>query len=896
MLDTSPQNIIAKEAVNTTCCYCGVGCGVVAEIENNRVVGVHGDVNHPANHGKLCVKGSSLHETQNAADRLLTPKLFGEDVSWDEALDYSAAKFKKIISEYGPDAVAFYISGQLLTEDYYVANKLMKGFIGTANVDTNSRLCMASAVVAHKRAFGADTVPGCYEDLELADLIILVGSNMAYAHPIVYQRIVKAKEHRPELKIVVLDPRRTATCEIADVHLPIRAGSDGYFFNGLLGYLADQNKLDNAFIDRHCEHFDHALSVAKNQVPDVSAAAHHCQVNEEALLRVYRWFANTEKAVSVFSQGINQSSSGVDKGNALINCHLATGKIGKVGATPFSITGQPNAMGGREVGGLANQLASHMSFQNPEDVARVASFWQATNMAKKEGLKAVDMFKAVDAGKVKAIWIMATNPVVSMPDADAVKRALEKCELVIVSECIANTDTAKMAHVLLPATTWSEKHGTVTNSERRISLQKGFLPAPGLARHDWQIICDFAQKMGFHQGFHYQHPSEIFCEHAALSGLENKGTRGFDISALAQLSPQQYDCFQPIQWPVNQQFPHGRTRLFDDGAFFTKNQKAQFVPIVAQLPKVVPSDQQVIMNTGRIRDHWHTMSRTGLATKLWGHTDEPFIEVHPDDVQRFQLQEGGLAVLENRGSQYIGRVRTGSNQQRGNIFVPMHWNAKFASHGRADALVNDITDPNCGQPEFKHSPVLISPFVQMWQGYLLCQKDVVPNSEYWTKIPIANGFKFRLAHRESKTDWRQWLHNEFGVALDWIEMRDSAGKTYRAAGFVDGVLQVILILSSVTQNQQESRWVENQLGQKVSGNHHMALLAGRAPGEQVDEGNVVCSCFQIGEKTIDRAIAAGCKSVSALGEALRCGTNCGSCIPELKARLRLLETSVVVSS
>lgn len=885
---------IASKTVKTTCCYCGVGCGVEATVEDNRVTAVKGDELHPANLGRLCVKGSSLHETQSNPNRLLQPMLHGEATDWETALNYSADKFKAIVEQHGPESVAFYLSGQLLTEDYYVANKLMKGFVGTANIDTNSRLCMASAVVAHKRAFGGDVVPGNYEDLENTDLVLLVGSNTAYAHPIIYQRIVKAKAARPNMKVVVIDPRRTATCDIADYHLAIRPGSDAFLFNGLLGYLADNNALDSEFIANHSEGFDEALSVAKAQVASVEQAAVMCDVAKNDLTAVYDLFAKTTKAVTVFSQGINQSSSGVDKGNAIINCHLATGKIGKLGAVPFSITGQPNAMGGREVGGLANQLAAHMSFDNQHDIDRVASFWQAPNMAQGEGLKAVDMFQAVHDGKIKAIWIMATNPVVTMPDANFIREALEKCELVLVSDCIANTDTGKLADVVFPATTWSEKNGTVTNSERRISLQKGFLPAPGQAKHDWQIISEFAQKLGFEQAFNYTHPVEIFREHAALSGVDNgadvgantRPVRGFDISGLQHISKQAYENLQPIQWPVNSHNPNGTARLFEDAKFFTASGRAKFVPISARFPQMPPKDNQVIMNTGRIRDQWHTMTRTGSAAKLLGHIDEPFIDIHPADAKRFGLAHKDIAVLENRGARYLGRVNVSDNQRASEVFVPMHWNDNFASSSRADALVNAITDPLCGQPEFKHSPVKISPYNAQWNGFIASELPVTPNADYWVKIPVDKGYKYRIADTVTPSNWSEWLTEQFPLVSDWVELTDSSQAFYRKVGFIEGRLAVVLNIARGNEQPIENRWLEQQLGEQCDLNQRFAVLAGVAGEGVEDEGPIVCSCFQVGAKAIQTAIEGGCCSAEALGEKLKCGSNCGSCIPELNGMIR----------
>lgn len=890
------HSIIAKESttessiVKTTCCYCGVGCGVEATVSNNKVVAVKGDESHPANFGRLCVKGSSLHETQSIDGRLRSPILHGAPTDWDTALDVSAQKFLDIIKTHGPDAVAFYLSGQLLTEDYYVANKLIKGFIGTANVDTNSRLCMASAVVAHKRAFGGDIVPGNYEDLELADLVVLVGSNTAYAHPITYQRIVKAKKDRPNMKVVVIDPRKTATCDIADIHIPLIPGSDAFLFNGLLVYLAANNALDTAFIENYSEGFEAALATASLQVPTVQQAAMMCDVSVETLEAFYALFKENKKVVTVFSQGINQSSSGVDKGNAILNCHLATGKIGKPGAAPFSITGQPNAMGGREVGGLANQLAAHMGYANQEDIDRVARFWNAENMAQSEGLKAVDMFKAIHEGKIKAVWIMATNPVVTMPDADYVKDALKKCDWVMVSDCNGTTDTAVLADVILPATTWGEKTGMVTNSERRISLQKGFMQPPGAAKNDWEIVTEFAHKLGFINEFNYKHPVDIFREHAALSGFENNGSRAFDISTYADISEEAYMDFEPVQWPVNEKSPKGKARLFDDGDFYTPSRKAQFVNVLARFPKFPPKDDQVVMNTGRIRDQWHTMARTGSAAKLLGHMDEPRIDIHPVDAKNFGVAQDELAVLNNRKTRYIGRVNVTENQRRKEVFVPMHWNAAFASLSRADALVNAVTDPLCGQPEFKHTPVGVQPYQAQWQGLLLSLDSIKPNADYWVKIPTELGYKFRLADQIRPQSWSQWLHELYPHIDDWVSLEDSLRKTMRYAGFSGDKLAVLLHVADKNIQPNESRWLESKLGAECDVADRLALLAGEPPEDVEDEGPIVCSCFQVGKTAIEKVIKErGISSAEALGEILKCGTNCGSCIPELNEIIRVCD-------
>ncbi|MDP1969498.1 MAG: molybdopterin-dependent oxidoreductase, partial [Methylobacter sp.] len=490
-----------NKTIQTTCPYCGVGCGISAKInETHHRLKISGDTSHPANFGRLCSKGSTLGETIELKGRLLQPKVYGRETSWTEALDLVADSFISVINKYGADAVAIYGSGQLLTEDYYVANKLMKGFIGSGNMDTNSRLCMSSSVAGHKRAFGSDTVPGCYEDFEQADMIILIGSNAAWCHPVSFQRIRAAKEANPALKVVVIDPRRTGSCDIADLHLALASGTDAALFNGLLHFLNEQNALDVAYIEAHTEGFVDALNTA---AIDIKQVAKTCCLDKDDLHRFYQWFAGHKKVMSLYSQGINQSSSGTDKVNAIINCHLATGSIGKLGVGPFSLTGQPNAMGGREVGGLSHQLAAHMDFSNADDIERVARFWNTSNIAQKPGYPAVELFDAIYEGKVKAVWIMGTNPVVSLPNADKVKQALQGCEFVVVSDCIADTDTTALAHVLLPAQGWSEKDGTVTNSERRISRQRALFKPADSAKPDWWIITQVARRMGFEQAFHY---------------------------------------------------------------------------------------------------------------------------------------------------------------------------------------------------------------------------------------------------------------------------------------------------------------------------------------------------------------------------------------------------------
>ncbi len=611
-----------QDVIRTTCPYCGVGCGVLAKREADGAVTIKGDPHHPANFGRLCSKGLALGETLGLEQRLLRPRINGSDVQWSEATSLVAQKFTSAIRDHGPDSVAFYVSGQFLTEDYYVANKLMKGFIGSANIDTNSRLCMASAVAGHKRAFGADVVPCNYTDFEEADLVVLVGSNLAWCHPVLFQRIQAARE-KCGSKLVVIDPRRTATAECADLHLQIKPGSDVSLFNGLLRHLYIHGEIDSQFVFAHTEGLAATMLVANQHGDDRVAADTGLTTN--TLHAFYKFFAAHAKTVTGFSMGVNQAEDGTNKVNAIINCHLLTGRIGKEGAGPFSITGQPNAMGGREVGGLANMLAAHMDIANPIHRAGVKDFWHAPRMAQKPGLKAVELFDAMRLGEIKAVWIMATNPVVSMPNSNHIAEALKACPFVVVSDVTARTETGHYANVLLPAMGWGEKNGTVTNSERRISRQRQFLPGAGEAKPDWRIICEVAQGMGF-DGFDYQFPEEIFAEHAALTQILNDGSRALDLASIASSN---YDFMPPQQW--------GGDRPFANGVFETASGKARFVATKA-LNKATREDFGFTLNSGRIRDQWHTMTRTGLVPKLFDHRAEPYIEINRADAEALHLQ------------------------------------------------------------------------------------------------------------------------------------------------------------------------------------------------------------------------------------------------------------------
>ncbi len=879
--------------ISTTCPYCGVGCGVLATVGADGTVSVRGDPAHPANLGRLCSKGAALADTVAIHDRLLYPSLHGQRAGWDEAIEYTARGLLRVRDEYGPEAIAFYGSGQLLTEDYYVLNKLMKGFIGAANIDTNSRMCMASTVAGHQRAFGADAVPGCYEDWELADLVVLVGSNTAWCHPVLYQRLAQAREARPELQVVVIDPRRTATCDSANLHLALQSGTDVVLFDGLLDYLRRNDHLDFDFIERCTEGLSEALAAARVAAPSLPHVARACGLEETQLAQFYSLFAQTPRVLTVFSQGVNQSSAGTDKVNSIINCHLATGRIGRPGMGPFSVTGQPNAMGGREVGGLANQLAAHMRFDDPAAIERVARFWGAPHMARTPGLKAVEMFEAVAAGKIRALWIMATNPAVSLPDADRFRAALERCELVIVSDC-TRTDTTRYADVLLPATTWGEKDGSVTNSERRISRQRAFLAPPGDARPDWWIITQVARGMGYAAQFPYEQPANIFREHARLSGFENDGSRAFDISALAALDDRAYETLQPLQWPAPPAAPRGTPRLFGDGHFPTASGRARLIATAARAPAhATDDDYPLVLNTGRIRDQWHTMTRTGRAPRLMRHMPEPCVEIHPDDAATYALVDGGLARIKSRWGAMLARVAVTDRQQPGTLFVPMHWNERFASAGRVDALVNPATDPVSGQPELKHTPASIEAWQAQWYGYAFSRRDLdlehdSHGASYWVRVPEQGFQRYELAGNETpqRCEWARGLLGAAAPHGEWLEFADSGANCYRCALIVAGRLEACLFVSPGPALHGRE-WIAQLFASDTLNDAQRARLLAGSPGTgEKGADRMICACYSVSAGVIREAIAReGINSVEEIGRRLKAGSNCGSCKPELKALL-----------
>lgn len=878
------------ELADTTCPYCGVGCGVIVTQENAEYK-VRGNPDHPANLGRLCSKGAALADTLDDEGRMLTPQINGLQVSWDEALDLMAKRFKSYIDEYGRDSVAMYVSGQLLTEDYYVANKLMKGFIGNANIDTNSRLCMSSVVAAQKRAFGSDSVPCSYEDLERTNLIVIEGSNTAWCHPVIFQRIRQAKKDNPNLEVVVIDPRKTATCDIADLHLQINSGMDAFLFNGLLTHLNDRGEINKLFVDNCVEGLDAALASAYESSGDINKVAEICGLDLDDLKQFYALFAGKEKVVTLFSQGINQSSSGTDKVNAVINCHLISGRIGRPGMGAFSLTGQPNAMGGREVGGLANQLAAHMDLQNEKHRNLVQQHWQSPYIADTEGYKAVDLFDAILDDKIKALWVIGTNPAVSMPNSNRVREALEHCDFLVVQDCMQSTDTTDHGHVLLPAITWGEQDGMVTNSERRISRQRSFKAAPGEAKPDWEIISLFAEKMGFAEQFNYTSAKDIFVEFASLSGKENNASRDFDISFFADLDEKGYAQFKPLQWPVTFKQPTGTARLFEDGKFFTPSGKAQMIAVTPRGAANPLSEQYpLILNTGRIRDQWHTMTRTGKSPKLSTHISEAYLQVNPLDAEKKSITEDNLVNVSSAWGEVTVRACISGDVPAGMVFMPMHWNDQYASNAVVDTLVNPDRDPYSGQPEFKHTPVAIKRVKKSWYGFLLSRRQIdLSSQDYWNLNKGHSLWRYEMAGNETPGNWAENARTLLCASekdVSWMEYFDQSAQCYRAARLVGDKLESCIFIGPEPHLPNRDWLMALFDNENLNDKEKAFLLSGRPSESTDDAGPSVCACFGVGRNTILKAIAEdNLDSVELIGKALQAGTNCGSCIPEITALL-----------
>ncbi|KVW91315.1 nitrate reductase [Thiobacillus denitrificans] len=880
--------------VSSVCCYCGTGCGVLIETDAGKMTGVRGDPMHPANHGKLCTKGTTLHLTAQAGGRALVPELrvsrdeARQRVSWDAALDHAAERFAAIIREHGPDAVGIYISGQLLTEDYYVFNKLAKGLIGTNNVDTNSRLCMSSAVAGYKATLGADAPPGCYDDIDHAGTIFIAGSNTAYAHPILFRRIEEARKRNPDLKLIVVDPRRTDTAQEADLHLSILPGTDVALFHSMLNVMLWEELISRDYIFAHTEGWEKLRETVREYTPEKVATI--CGVAAADIVQAARWFAQGP-TLSLYCQGLNQSSCGVDKNAALINLHLATGQIGKPGAAPLSLTGQPNAMGGREVGGMANLLSAHRDLVNPEHRAEVAQLWGVDSVPEKPGKTAVEMFEAVRRGEIKALWIACTNPAQSMPNQAMIHEALRAAEFVVVQEAFADTETVQFADLLLPASTWGETDGTMTNSERRISRVHAAVPPPGEARADWAIATEFARRLLPEQGvrlFPYESAEDVFNEHRAT-------TRGRDLD-ITGLSYALLDA-GPQQWPFPAGAHLGKPRLYEDGVFPTESGRARFYDAPYR-PVAEPIDARypLHLNTGRLRDQWHGMSRTGLVARLYSHVEEPLLSMNSQDMERRQLHDGDLVRVKSRRGSLVIKVQASAELRGGQGFIPMHWGGRFMAGLGVNALTLDAFDPVSRQPELKHAAVQVEKAVLPYRRAIMLRGDGV------TLLRLAQPFLGRFDYATAGLTGRdntvlvfqaasvgplpeslvQEMDAAFGLDDPLLTMnyQDARRGIWKKVRVEDGVITGAR-LSGETVAQD---WLKDLIAEGASAMEVRSwLLAPVAlpPAGKTGRGHIVCNCLNVAEPDIVAAIAAGA-DLAALQSNLKCGTECGSCVPELK--------------
>jgi len=927
----------------STCPYCGVGCGVIIESDGAQITGVRGDPAHPANFGRLCTKGSTLHLTAAPAitrsARLLQPLLRTERngtpkaIDWDSALDLAAERFSATLAAHGPDAVGFYLSGQLLTEDYYVFNKLAKGLIGTNNVDTNSRLCMSSAVAGYKATLGADAPPCNYDDFAHADTLFITGSNTAWAHPIIFRRMEDAKRARPDQRWIVVDPRRTETADMADLFLQIQPGTDVALYHGMLHLMLWEGLVDHAYITRHVNGFDALREAVRTWTP--REAARVCGIDEAALIQAARWFAQSDRkaggaTLSLYCQGLNQSAAGTDKNAALINLHLATGQIGKAGAGPFSLTGQPNAMGGREVGGLANLLSAHRDLANPQHRAEVAALWGVQNVPSQPGKSAVEMFQAAADGEIKALWIACTNPAQSLPDQALVRRALARCDFVVVQEAFATTATCGYADLLLPATNWGEKDGTVTNSERRISRVRPAIEPAGEARHDWAIGIDFARRLEARLPdalrsrlnnqltlFPFDDAESIWNEHRA-------STRGRDLD-ITGLSYEHLEHVGPAQWPMPEGQREGQARLYEDGRFPTADGRAHF-SAAAYRPVVEPRDARYpfALTTGRLRDHWHGMSRTGTLGRLFGHVAEPTVELNRSDMARRGLTEGALVtVTSRRGSMVLPAVASDTIAPT-QAHIAMHWGEEFVSGHDAEGQplrgVNGLTQPafcpSSKQPELKHSAVRIEPLSLPWQMLGLAwlpQDEALAAREALKPLMAAFGFATcvpfgREPHAQGLCGvlWRAAAATPASDAvIDQIETllglhspatlryQDKRAGQRRAIRIdKDGEVQTLRGVLLVGDTRAEA-WIKTLLQDELPAQAYGRLLlspGAQAPVAVVAKGKQVCTCFNVTEPQITeqlgRCQGSTDERLAQLQGALKCGTNCGSCIPALRGYVK----------
>ena len=883
----------------STCPYCGVGCGVVIETNGGNITGVRGDNNHPANFGKLCSKGSTLHLTLSPGARAVYPTLrtkrqaAHERVSWQVGLDHAATKFADAIRVHGPDSVAFYISGQLLTEDYYVFNKLAKGLIGTNNVDTNSRLCMSSAVAGYKTTLGADAPPCAYEDIDHAECIFIVGSNTAYAHPILFRRIEAARAKNPGLKLIVADPRRTETASEADLFLQIKPGSDVALFNAMLRVMLDDSLLNQAYIIEHTDGFAALEATLADYAP--ANVAEIIGVSAETIIQAARIFAKSPASLSLYCQGLNQSAHGTDKNAALINLHLATQQIGKPGAGPFSLTGQPNAMGGREVGGMANLLSAHRDLTNADHRAEVAKLWGVESVPATPGKTAVEIFEAMHAGIIKCLWIACTNPAQSMPDQTIIREALLRADFVVLQECYTDTETAAYADLVLPASTWGEKEGTVTNSERRISRVHAALPPPGEARHDWQIAVDFAHAVAAKlplsdaaKLFPYTCAEDIFNEH-------RETTRGRDLD-ITGLSYRILESRGPQQWPFAIDAQIGKVRLYEGGIFPTENGRAKFsntkfFPVAEAINAKFP----ISLNTGRLRDQWHGMSRTGRAAQLHAHAPEPLLTMHPQTLADLGINDRDLVTVASARGVMLLPVEASSDVALNDAFLPMHWGSRFVKGAGVNSLTVSAFDPVSRQPELKHAAVAVERAVLPWR--LVAMAETTDASELLTELAAHfDAFEyatcglsgrdrdivvFRAAAAQSvPRSVIDTLDAQLGLGETALEFLDDTAGISRAIKIDAGKVVAFRLAGDISGQDWLGEWLEGRVD--IGSLGYRALAGGsKPPFGNSSRGRVICACHNVAVNEITGVFASG-GTVNDAQQKLKCGTGCGSCLPEIK--------------
>lgn len=891
----------------TTCCYCGVGCGMLVESDGERIVGVQGDPDHPANYGRLCSKGMTLPLTaQSLAGRVLMPEMRATrdagrvPATWDAALETVASRFADVIRRHGPDSVAFYVSGQLLTEDYYVFNKLAKGLVRTNNIDTNSRLCMSSAVSAYKMALGADGPPTCYDDLEAARTVIFAGSNMAYAHPVLFRRLEAAKARDPSIRWIVVDPRRTDTAAMADLHLAIVPGTDVALFHGMLHHLIWEGRIDRRYIDAHTEGFDALKQVLRAYPPQLVADI--CGIEESALRQAADWFGESPAALSLYCMGLNQSSHGTEKNLALIHLHLATGQIGRAGAGPFSLTGQPNAMGGREVGGLATMLAAHRDIGNAAHRAEVEQLWGVQGLSDTPGLPAVEMFDAVRDGRIKAIWIACTNPVHSMPDSARVREALATAEFVVVQEAFHQTDTVPYADVLLPAASWGEKSGTVTNSERRISRVRAAIPAPGDARADWWIASEVARRLApkldaSPEPFAFSSIETIFDEHRALTLGRDLDIGGIDYALLERDGPQ--------QWPYPAGAARGAARRYEDGVYATGDGRARFHAFEYRpVAEPINARHPLRLITGRLRDQWHGMSRTGRVGQLFEHAPEPALTMHPADAARRSLRAGDFVRMSSRRGERVLMLTVSEDVASGTVFVPMHWSGQFLGGGGVNDTTIGAVDKYSKQPELKHAAVRVEPVTLPWRVAAVRRGDALQLHAAVQPLLAQRRFAtVRLegddrlvvtaADAEPDADWLERLHTALALPRDesLLEYRDARRAMTKRVAWRDTLIDGVLVAGSEADVAGSTTLLARVKGASPwTRARHAVFVADSGPA--VPRDRTVCQCKSVTASSIDAAIAAGA-DVAQLKAKLGCGTVCGSCVPELQ---RMCVASVGISS